>query len=288
VTGPTRIQVDVPTMAPDGQTAVYVVGDDARSGREGPNGRIAADKPRQTTPQEVLVVDPATATPAVEDAVAPADRVHVAVTHHHPDHVGGVAALAERFDATIWARQGRRRAFEAATGVTPDRTFLPGDELPVLDGIAVLDTPGHATEHVAFGSGDWLLTGDLVVAEGSVVVGGDEGDLRAYLTSLRRLHALNPGRLYPAHGPVIEDVRETCTRLIDHRLERERRVRRAVTEGAETPEAVLEAAYDKDLTGVRELALATVEAHLQKLDAEGRITWDGDSATTADSSGRSA
>jgi glyoxylase-like metal-dependent hydrolase (beta-lactamase superfamily II) len=142
-----------------------------------------------------------------------------------------------------------------------------------------VDTPGHAPEHVAFGTGDGYVTGDLLVAEGSVVVGAPAGDMRAYLTSLRRLHARDPDRCYPAHGPVIEDPRGTCRRLIDHRRRRERRVRQAVNDGARTADEVLEAAYEKDVSAVRELARATVVAHLEKLACEGAIRWDGERAT---------
>lgn len=256
MTAPTRIDVSVPTMAPDGRTAVYLLGDP----EEGP----------------VLVVDPAAEATAIADSLVEADAVHLAVTHHHHDHVGGLSTLADRFDATVWARAGRVAGFERATDRSPDRTFHPGETLPVAGGVSVVDTPGHATEHVAFGVEDWLVTGDLAVAEGSVVVGGPGGDMRAYLSSLRRIHARDPDRLYPAHGPVIEDPRATCERLIRHRLDRERRVLAAVVAGADSTEAVLESAYDKDLAGVRDLALATVRAHLEKLAHEGAVRWEGE------------
>jgi glyoxylase-like metal-dependent hydrolase (beta-lactamase superfamily II) len=105
------------------------------------------------------------------------------------------------------------------------------------------------------------------------------GDLRAYLTSLRRIHARCPARLLPGHGPVIEEPRAVCERLLSHRLDRERRVADAVEAGARTPDDVLAAAYDKDLTGVRDLARATVVAHLEKLAVEGRVQWDGERAS---------
>ena len=250
-----RIRVGVPTRAPSGDTFAYLVGDGD------------------------LLVDPAARTEALDAAVRRAGTGHVAVTHNHPDHVGAVADYADAFDLTVWARRGCVRAFREATGVTPDRTYLPGETIPVGDGVTVIDTAGHAPEHVAFGVADGLVTGDLAVAEGSVVVGAPHGDMRAYLTSLRRVHARDPARLYPAHGPVIEEPRATCERLIRHRLDREGRVLAAVRAGAETTDEILEAAYEKDLSGVRDLARATVLAHLEKLAVEDRLAWDGERAT---------
>jgi len=257
----TRIPVDVETRAPGGQTNAYVVG---RS--------------------DALLVDPAWRTPALDAAVADRSVAHVAVTHRHPDHVGAVASYASEFDATVWARAGREDEFESATGIAPDRTFRDGTTIPVSGGgVDVVETPGHAPEHVAFAVEGDLLVGDLAVAEGSVVVGAPGGDVRAYLSSLRRVHARvpAPARLLPGHGAVVTDPRPTCARLIEHRLDRERRVLAAVESGAIDVDAVIDAAYGKDLTGVRDLADATVRAHLEKLAVEGRVEWDGHRARPA-------
>jgi glyoxylase-like metal-dependent hydrolase (beta-lactamase superfamily II) len=226
-----------------------------------------------------LLVDPAARSDCLDRVAAEQSVGHVAVTHHHPDHVGAVAAYADRHDATVWARRGRTRAFVRATDREPDRTV--GESATIETGtgsVRVVDTPGHAPEHVGFAAGGDLLCGDLAVAEGSVVVGAPEGDMRAYLTALRRVHAMAPDRLCPGHGPVIEEPRAVARRLIDHRLDREARVRAAVTDGARTVEGVCDAAYDKDLDGVRELALATVRAHLEKLAVEGDLRFDGERA----------
>lgn len=252
-----RFSLGAATRAPTGETNAYVVGEGGG-----------------------LLVDPA-ARDGELDAAVEADADHVAVSHHHPDHVGAVASYANEFDLTTWALAGRTAAFEAATGVEPDRTFVPGGTIPAAGGVGVLDTPGHAPGHVAFSVSDGLLTGDLVVSEGSVVVGAPEGDMRAYLTSLRRVHARNPNRLYPGHGPAIDDPRETCARLVGHRLDRERRVLAAVREGNRTPTEIVEAAYEKDVSHVFELARATVIAHVEKLAVEGKLTYDGETARPA-------
>jgi ribonuclease/clavin/mitogillin len=255
--GVERVPVAVDTLGEHGTTNAYVTDD--------------------------LLVDPAARTDDLDAAVDRQDPDHVLVTHAHPDHVGAVQQYAG--DRTVWALAGTADRFASATGVAHDRTFRPGDRLP--DGAAVLGTPGHAPDHVAVDLGpadageDAVLAGDLVVAAGSVVVGAEEGDMRAYLTSLRRLHARDPGRIYPGHGPAVEDARATVRRLIAHRLDRERRVLAAVRNGATTPDEVVDAAYDKDLSGVREYARSTVVAHLEKLAVEGRVRWDGERATSA-------
>jgi glyoxylase-like metal-dependent hydrolase (beta-lactamase superfamily II) len=244
---PTRVPVPAPTRAPGGETTAHVVGD--------------------------LLVDPADRTDDLDRAVADAGVEHVLVTHAHPDHVGGVAAYAD--GRTVWAHADHRDRFRDAAGLAPDRTFRPGDRVA---GHEVLATPGHAPDHVALAGGEWAIVGDLAVATGSVVVGAPEGDLRAYLDSLERVRDRGFDRLYPAHGPVIDDPAAVLSRLYDHRVERERRVHEAVTGGARTVEAVLAAAYDKDLTGVEDLARATVRAHLEKLADDGHLDFDGERA----------
>ncbi|KAB1189152.1 MULTISPECIES: MBL fold metallo-hydrolase [Haloferax] len=250
----TRVSVPVTTRAPSGATNAYIVSDG----------------------DEQLLVDPAARTAELDALVERHGSTHLAVTHTHPDHVGAVAEYARETDATVWCRRGRERAFEAATGVEPDLTFTEGTTIPVGSGVDVLDTPGHARDHVTFVVGGDYLSGDLAVAEGSVVVGAPDGDMRAYLVALRRLHARDPATLYPGHGPEITDPRPVLERLVAHRNSREAAVLDAIRAGNATPDSVTDAAYDKDISAVRDLARATVVAHIEKLAAERRVQWDSD------------
>lgn len=264
-----RVPVAVDTRAPGGTTNAYVAGG--------------------------LLVDPAARTDALDAAVGldGEDNLDgrsgtavdaIAVTHTHPDHVGAVAEYADLTGAPVFAHADHTDRFADATGVEPDGTFADGETVGDT-AVRAVDTPGHAPDHVAFavaeGNGEGeadegaaaraLLCGDLAVAEGSVVVGAPEGDLREYLDSLGRVRDAGYDRLYPGHGPAIDDPTAVCDRLIDHRLDRERAVIAAVEAGASDVDAVVGSAYEKDLTGVADLARATVVAHLEKLLEEGRL-----------------
>ncbi|GGL72339.1 MBL fold metallo-hydrolase [Halocalculus aciditolerans] len=224
---------------------------------------------------DTLLVDPAARTPELDDAVAAADVEHLALTHTHPDHVAGVAHYAATTDATVWCRYGREDRFEDSTGVEPDETFREGDRVGPA---TVLETPGHAPDHVAFRVDGEIVSGDLVFRDTSTYVGSRDGDMRAYLASLRHLRAAEPGTLYPGHGPRIENPMERIAELLAHRRYRERQVETAVHGGARTASEVVDAAYDRNLGDARPLAVEAVRAHLEKLAVEKRVAWDGDRA----------
>lgn len=241
-----RFAVPTLTSAPAGTTNSYLVGD--------------------------FLIDPAARTDILDAAAK--DASHVAVTHTHPDHVGALAEYADSH--TVWALSGHEDRFEDATGIQPDETFSDGD---TLSGISVLETPGHAPDHVAFCTETAAICGDLVMAENSVFVGGDGADMAAYLDSLERMRDLDFETLYPGHGDPITTPKERLDWLIEHRLERERRVLRAVEAGNQEIETIRDAAYEKDLSGVEDLASLTVETHLEKLASEDAIEWDGEHAS---------
>jgi glyoxylase-like metal-dependent hydrolase (beta-lactamase superfamily II) len=257
-----RIPVDVDGSVPPGATNAYVVG------RE-----------------DALLVDPGGESQALERALDERAPSAALVTHAHPDHVGGLARYVREYDLDVYCRAGYASRFETTTGQSPDRTVRDGATLRVGDvAVRVTSMPGHAPDHVALTvetpsvDGERILVGDIAVAEGSVFVGAPDGDMRGYLTALRRLCVRGPAELLPGHGPPITTPRATLARLVSHRLDRERRVLAAVRDGAATPDAIVDAAYEKDLTGLRDLARRAVIAHLEKLAVEGTVAWDGERA----------
>ncbi|HKB12511.1 MAG TPA: MBL fold metallo-hydrolase [Vicinamibacterales bacterium] len=198
----------------------------------------------------------------------------VLVTHGHRDHAGGAQALAAAYPAAAfaklpWPDEDHRYA-------VPWRTLADGDVVSAgRESLTALHTPGHSPDHLAF----WhepsrtLFTGDLVVRGSSVMIHSSRGgDLAQYLASLERLLALEPARLLPAHGPVIEDPGAVITSYISHRLFRERQVESALRAGRTTVEAIAESIYDGLAPALMPAAQENVRAHLEKLKSEGRAS----------------
>ena len=191
----------------------------------------------------------------------------ILVTHHHHDHVGGVADLVARTGAQVWAHA------DARLDVHVDRR-LADDE--VIDTGAgrwrCFHTPGHADGHLVFvdeATGD-VVAGDLVAGEGTIVVAPPEGHLRTYLASLERMIS-RTGVLHPAHGPALTDGAGALRGYLAHRARRTEQVRAAldrIGSGA-SARGIAELVYD-GIPGV-DLALASaqVSAHLVWLEEEG-------------------
>lgn len=210
-----------------------------------------------------------------ELAVAGATITTILLTHIHPDHLGGARALAAHFGARLGMHSSRR----GYAGLEPDQVYDEGDEIAWEGGLLrVVHTPGHESGHCCFWDADhrWLFTGDHVVGEGTVVIAPPDGDMRQYIDSLRRLHALPARLLLGGHGPVIGDPRAKIQQYIDHRLERERQVLGCVADGISQIPAIVARIYHDVPVVLHFVAEKSVEAHLLKLAAEGRVTARGE------------
>ncbi len=196
----------------------------------------------------------------------------VMVTHGHADHASGAEALAAAYpDASFakfpWPEEDAR--YRVSWGRLRD-----GDVVRVSDEpLAALHTPGHSPDHLSF----WheptgtLFTGDLVVQGSSVMIHWSRGgDLGQYLESLRRLLALAPKRILPAHGPPIDDPGAVLRGYLAHRQTREDQVIAALRAGHRTVPAIAESIYHGLDPALIPAARENVRAHLEKLKAEGR------------------
>ena len=202
----------------------------------------------------------------------------VLVTHGHPDHASGCAALAAahpgaRFRKRPWPDEDGRYP-------VPWIALDDGDEI-VAGGerLTVVATPGHSPDHLAFwhAASRQALTGDLVVAGTTVMIAASRGgDLGQYLTSLERIRSLAPMRLLPAHGPEIADPAAVLDAYLEHRRRREEQVIDAVGAGLETVQAIADSIYRGLSPSLMSAARENVRAHLEKLRQERRAAVDGE------------
>jgi glyoxylase-like metal-dependent hydrolase (beta-lactamase superfamily II) len=215
---------------------------------------------------------------ALERALGGARLGRVLVTHAHPDHAGGAPAIAARMPAVRFAKMpwpSRDLAYGVRWEPLRDNDVVAaGDEE-----IAVVHTPGHSPDHLCF----WheptrsLFCGDLAVQGSTVVIpAAHEGDLTAYLASIERILALQPARLLPAHGPVIEDPARLLHAYVAHRREREEQIVEALRAGDATAEAIVARVYAGLPAPLADAARESVTAHLVKLQREGRVRRVGD------------
>lgn len=227
---------------------------------------------RSDPEREAVVIDPGPADDAhLAAIVAAAGRVsQILLTHGHDDHSAGAKALHELTGAPVRALDPKFRL--GSEGLAEGEVI---DSAGIV--LRVWTTPGHTADSLSFllagGSGDdsdAVLTGDTVLGRGTTVIATPDGDLGAYLASVRRLQSLGPIQVLPGHGPEIADAAAVAGAYLAHRAERLEQVRRALIHfGLEPVEAsakaVVEAVYaDVDRT-LWEAAEMSVKAQLAYL-----------------------
>lgn len=240
--------------------------------------------------RDVLLVEPATPYEdeqrewvrwARELASTGRRLIAVVATHHHPDHVGGAARLSKELGLPVWAHE--RTA--ASIDVPVARRLEDGDEIvltgPRDEAWQVLHTPGHAAGHVCLFEprSRVAVVGDMVASVGTILIapGEGEGDMAAYIEQLERLASLDAALALPAHGEPIDAPTALFRRYVAHRRMREAKIvasMRAATARSRdgvTANELVPAVYADVSPEVWPLAALSVEAHLEKLEREGRI-----------------
>ena len=99
----------------------------------------------------------------------------------------------------------------------------------------------------------------------------DGGSLSAYLGSLQRISELDLDLLCPGHGPYVTDPQAKIREYIEHRAERERKLVAALEAGERSRARLLDAAWDDVPEEMRPAAAVVMQAHLEKLETEGRL-----------------
>ncbi|HSV20964.1 MAG TPA: MBL fold metallo-hydrolase [Casimicrobiaceae bacterium] len=230
---------------------------------------------------DLAVVDPGPLDDAHLRAIldAGAGRIRwIVCTHTHRDHSPAAAALARETRAQVIGRPPPQTDRQDAT-FRPDR--VPAhDERLQLGGVTLraLHTPGHASNHVCYllEQTRMLFTGDHVMQGSTVIINPPDGDMRAYLASLEALLELDVAILAPGHGYLIGEPKRELRRLIAHRHAREAKVRAALErQGPARLEALVPAVYDDVDPRFHGAAARSLQAHLDKLVADGAVRVEG-------------
>lgn len=227
-------------------TNTYLVGDEA--------GLAVIDPGPVEASHEIAIVE------AIGDRVVTA----VVVTHTHPDH----APLANPLARVLGV---------AAYGYAPGPEFDPDIRLP--DGaiapaggveLVAVHTPGHADDHLCLKAGVVLFTGDHIMGGSSVMI----EHLGPYMASLERLQPMDLERLYPGHGPEMDQPAEIISWYLAHRRQREAEILTAIRSGCHTIEGIVEVVYAEVDSSLHPLAAKSVAAHLEKLVDDGLVEGD--------------
>ena len=213
---------------------------------------------------------------ALARALGTGGLAQVLVTHAHPDHADGSDFIAARWPDAAFRKMPwpeRDRAHAVAWAPLED-----GELIPAGDGaLRAVHTPGHAPDHLCFydEASRTLFSADLVVPGSTVVIPASHGgSLSQYLASLRRVQALAPDRMLPAHGEAIDDPQAILRGYLEHRQRREDQIVAALRAGVRRPDAIVDRLYDGLAPALRGMARESVLAHLTKLQEEGRARCD--------------
>jgi len=240
--------------------------------------------------KDVAVIDPGPDLPAHVEALKRAlegRRVkHILITHTHADHSPAAKPLKEWSGAKTYAfgphGSGNDNAPKVEAG--GDMEFLP--DVRVQDGEIIAGegfsfecvyTPGHTSNHMCFALKEEqaLFSGDHIMGWSTTVVTPPDGNMTQYMDSVRKLQARDDRIIYPTHGAPITEPKPFLAAYLAHRIDRENQVLAAIKDGLNTIPMMVQRIYAEVDPRLHPAAARSVEAHLIKLQSEGRIAANG-------------
>lgn len=198
----------------------------------------------------------------------------ILLTHHHPDHHEKSNKLALELGVPVLLSEYTRVRI---TRTNPG--YFDGIELQLLkegdlvtqwlgQDVLIMEIPGHDEGQLGLYPKDlsWFLAGDLFQGIGTVVIGGEEGNMKKYFQTLERIIALSPRVVFPSHGIGLGGT-FILEKTLKHRRERESQILKLHQEGIR-PEDMLKIIYADVDSKLWPYALENIQKHLIKLKEE--------------------
>lgn len=203
----------------------------------------------------------------------------ILLTHAHPDHATATSDLRRQLDVPVMLHLANDPIMNQHISWNDVDIEIDPEKPLEVDGIRfeLVLTPGHAPGHISLFEprSGVMIAGDLVSGNGTIGVFPPSGSMVEYIDSIRRASALGPSVLLPGHGPVIEDAPALFEHYLERRLGREKQILELVSAGGASIADILPVLYPDLLPEYSYPAEATILAHLQKLEHEGRATVEG-------------
>lgn len=249
--------------------------------------------------KDVAVIDPgpddSAHLAAIEAAVAGQRVSHIIVTHSHVDHSPLATRLAAKTGAPVYGfgpadaarsdlmnRLATGGNLGGAEGIDADFTpniLVADGEMITGDGwkLEAVHTPGHLSNHLSFAwlGNDSLFSGDHVMGWASTLVSPPDGDLTAFMASLKRLQNRPEHTYYAGHGAALLEAHNMLDYLLAHRLGREDQIMARLQTAPQTVAELTADMYVDVNPMLHGAASRNVLAHLVDLFERGLVMPEG-------------
>ena len=210
---------------------------------------------------------------AVADSQKP--LTHILLTHTHRDHSPGCAALVAATGAQVFGMPPLASDPSQDRDTVITHNLQDGEWFTALGWpLQVIHTPGHVENHLCFHAPEdgWLMTGDHLIQDSTVVIIPPHGRLGDYLASLRKLLPLQLKALLPGHGRVMANADTVIHGTLAHRQQREDKVVKCLSTNPQSLADLVLTVYDDVAPWLHGIAKYSLLAHLIKLAEENRAT----------------
>jgi glyoxylase-like metal-dependent hydrolase (beta-lactamase superfamily II) len=218
---------------------------------------------------------------AILKAVEGETVTHILITHTHMDHSPAAAPLKAATGAQTYGF-GPHGGGGAANTVehggdmdfTPDHVLADGD---IIEGdgwsFEAVHTPGHTSNHMCFCYREekTLFSGDHVMGWSTSVISPPDGNMAAYMASLRLLLDRDDAVYWPTHGPAITAPQDFVRTFITHRDNREAQILQCLKYDMRYVSAMVKSMYHDVPEYLHPAAALSVQAHLDHMIETGRV-----------------